>query len=83
MGKSSKSEAEMLKRLPIAAHGNQLNGEGGIRTRGKVLPLRRFSKAVLSTTQPPLRVVSGFYQPPERLTILDRLMDGLCARGVW
>lgn len=31
------------------------NGEGGIRTRGKVLPLRRFSKAVLSTTQPPLQ----------------------------
>jgi hypothetical protein len=33
----------------------RLNGEGGIRTRGKVLPLRRFSKAVLSTTQPPLQ----------------------------
>src|SRR6516165_7232350 len=33
-----------------------LNGEGGIRTRGTVLPVRRFSKAVLSTTQPPLRV---------------------------
>ncbi len=31
------------------------SGEGGIRTRGRVLPLRRFSKAVLSTTQPPLR----------------------------
>jgi integrase len=31
------------------------SGEGGIRTRGAVLPARRFSKAVLSTTQPPLR----------------------------
>ncbi len=30
------------------------SGEGGIRTRGEVLPPRRFSKAVLSTTQPPL-----------------------------
>lgn len=30
------------------------SGEGGIRTRGAVLPARRFSKAVLSTTQPPL-----------------------------
>jgi integrase/recombinase XerC len=33
------------------------NGEGGIRTRGGVLPPRRFSKAVLSTTQPPLLVL--------------------------
>ena len=32
------------------------SGEGGIRTRGAVLPARRFSKAVLSTTQPPLQV---------------------------
>src|SRR5262249_6563555 len=32
------------------------SGEGGIRTRGGVLPPRRFSKAVLSTTQPPLRM---------------------------
>ena len=31
------------------------SGEGGIRTRGGVLPPRRFSKAVLSTTQPPLQ----------------------------
>lgn len=31
------------------------NGEGGIRTRGAILLARRFSKAVLSTTQPPLR----------------------------
>ncbi len=30
-------------------------GEGGIRTPGTVLPARRFSKAVLSTTQPPLQ----------------------------
>jgi hypothetical protein len=39
--------------LPQSGQGG--SGEGGIRTRGKVLPLRRFSKAVLSTTQPPLR----------------------------
>ncbi len=31
------------------------SGEGGIRTRGAILLARRFSKAVLSTTQPPLR----------------------------
>ena len=31
------------------------SGEGGIRTRGPVLPGHRFSKAALSTTQPPLR----------------------------
>ena len=30
-------------------------GEEGIRTLGTVLPVRGFSKAVLSTTQPPLR----------------------------
>ena len=30
-------------------------GEGGIRTPGRLLHLRRFSKALLSTTQPPLR----------------------------
>jgi len=32
------------------------SGEEGIRTLGAVLPARRFSKAVLSTTQPPLRL---------------------------
>ncbi len=31
------------------------SGEGGIRTPGKILLLRGFSKAVLSTTQPPLQ----------------------------
>ena len=31
------------------------SGEEGIRTLGAELPARRFSKAVLSTTQPPLR----------------------------
>src|ERR1035441_5380669 len=31
-------------------------GEGGIRTPGRSFPLRRFSKPLLSTTQPPLRV---------------------------
>lgn len=36
------------------------SGEGGIRTRGKVLPLRRFSKAVLSTTQPPLQMLTEY-----------------------
>src|SRR4051812_10307417 len=29
-------------------------GEGGIRTPGRSFPLRRFSKPLLSTTQPPL-----------------------------
>ncbi len=33
----------------------EINGEEGIRTLGTVLPVRGFSKAVLSTTQPPLR----------------------------
>ena len=36
------------------------NGEGGIRTRGTILLVRRFSKAVLSTTQPPLQVTNTF-----------------------
>jgi hypothetical protein len=34
-------------------------GEGGIRTPGRGFPLRRFSKPLLSTTQPPLRRGSG------------------------
>ena len=33
-----------------------LSGEGGIRTRGTMLLVRRFSKPVLSATQPPLRI---------------------------
>ncbi len=32
------------------------SGEGGIRTRGTMLLVRRFSKPVLSATQPPLRI---------------------------
>ncbi len=36
------------------------SGEGGIRTRGTILLVRRFSKAVLSTTQPPLQVTTIF-----------------------
>jgi hypothetical protein len=32
-------------------------GEGGIRTPGRSFDLRRFSKPLLSTTQPPLREV--------------------------
>ena len=39
----------------VAENTSELSGEGGIRTPGAVLPARRFSKAVLSTTQPPLR----------------------------
>src|SRR5438046_10563227 len=35
--------------------GRQASGEDGIRTRGRVLPLHRFSKPALSATQPPLR----------------------------
>ena len=34
---------------------NVKSGEGGIRTRGTMLLVRRFSKPVLSATQPPLR----------------------------
>ncbi len=34
----------------------QPSGEGGIRTRGTMLLVRRFSKPVLSATQPPLRI---------------------------
>jgi hypothetical protein len=33
------------------------NGEGGIRTPGRVLPLHRFSKPAHSTTLPPLQIV--------------------------
>ncbi len=36
-------------------------GEDGIRTRGKVLPLHRFSKPALSATQPPLQAI-GIYR---------------------
>src|SRR5262245_47253789 len=43
------------------------SGEGGIRTRGAVLPARRFSKAVLSTTQPPLRITNLFFSLPVSL----------------
>ena len=47
-------ESEPLEGDRGGVQGNE-SGEGGIRTRGAVLPARRFSKAVLSTTQPPLR----------------------------
>lgn len=36
----------------------KVGGAGGIRTHGKILVLRFFSKEVLSTPQPPLRDVS-------------------------
>ncbi len=37
------------------------SGEDGIRTRGRVLPLHRFSKPALSAAQPPLQIVGrGF-----------------------
>src|SRR5262249_23570338 len=59
-----KSYDERLNQDVVASCANQselmqyaastITGEGGIRTRGTVLPVRRFSKAVLSTTQPPL-----------------------------
>ena len=46
---------------PLANHRSECplsedktGGEGGIRTPGRLLHLRRFSKALLSTTQPPL-----------------------------
>jgi hypothetical protein len=32
-----------------------IGGEAGIRTRGKVLSLRRFSKPLVSATHPPLQ----------------------------
>jgi len=38
-----------------------LSGEDGIRTHGMVLPIRRFSKPVLSTTQPPLLSMVKLY----------------------
>ena len=45
-----KEEEEELK------EGTSFNGgEGGIRTHGRLLHLQRFSKAPLSTTQPPHR----------------------------
>jgi len=46
--------AEPCQDMPTAAQIS--SGEGGIRTRGTVLPVRFFSKEVLSTTQPPLRL---------------------------
>jgi hypothetical protein len=41
-------------------------GERGIRTLGTVLPVRRFSKALLSTTQPSLQVDTCFDQTRRR-----------------
>lgn len=57
-------QSELTEREPVYASSREIprraarpkNGEGGIRTRGGVLPPRRFSKAVLSTTQPPLPI---------------------------
>src|SRR5262245_55319073 len=43
--------------LPVITAGGSVSwsGEGGIRTRGRVLSLHRFSKPALSATQPPLQ----------------------------
>ena len=50
-------------------------GEGGIRTLGRGFsPLRRFSKPLLSTTQPPLRVVSSTIPDPETIGYAIRLV---------
>jgi hypothetical protein len=43
-------------------------GEGGIRTHGTVLPVRRFSKPFLSATQAPLRTPS-FFQGEAKIKI--------------
>ena len=55
----------------VAARSSSISGEGGIRTRGRVLPLHRFSKPALSATQPPLRRLPLSYLP--RLPEQDRL----------
>jgi hypothetical protein len=49
---------ELRKPFDVLVEGliSEKSGEGGIRTRGGVLPPRRFSKAVLSATQPPLQI---------------------------
>ena len=43
----------------------QQSGEDRIRTCGRELPLHRFSKPALSTTQPPLRIVPILPNPSE------------------
>jgi hypothetical protein len=43
--------------LSTRIQGGSSGGEGGIRTPGRSFDLRRFSKPLLSTTQPPLREV--------------------------
>src|SRR5262245_56472869 len=48
-------KCKSLRDITLCHAGHHVSGEGGIRTRGTVLPVRRFSKPVLSTTQPPLR----------------------------
>jgi hypothetical protein len=50
----SKPKAEMLKRLRFAARRAELNGEGGIRTRGGVSPTQHFQCCTIdhSVTSP-------------------------------
>jgi hypothetical protein len=60
--------------------GVKTGGEGGIRTPGRLLHLRRFSKALLSTTQPPLRnrkLLRQLPHPPSASVISPkrRLLD--------
>lgn len=52
---SNHSPADAEMQLADLRFVRKTGGEGGIRTPGRLLHLRRFSKALLSTTQPPLR----------------------------
>ena len=67
------------QQLPTAQ--SQTNGEGGIRTRGTVLPVRRFSKAVLSTTQPPLPVGLPRTDRRSGVGFANRNLTLSCRRG--
>ena len=51
----SLDKKKALKYNNLRANFVNFSGEGGIRTHGTVLPVRRFSKPFLSATQAPLR----------------------------
>ena len=57
--------------------GKQPSGEDRIRTCGRELPLHRFSKPALSTTQPPLRIVPILPNPSENAkTAFGKVAEG-------
>src|ERR1019366_6370394 len=74
------------RRAPVASKGSANRnsgdafwdgGEGGIRTPGRSFPLRRFSKPLLSTTQPPLREMKyGPKKHPTTSTAEDYQSEG-------